>query len=111
MSCKMQWLLQGVVGSGCKFGGRCWVSWYPTGLAGVLHLLPVPSGSILRRWKRNWFVLYLDGSLVYYHDETQRDMDGRIHIKYSCRDVKTGRECRGEQSPASPTPSRAELST
>ncbi|KQK76025.1 pleckstrin like proteiny domain-containing family B member 1 isoform X1 [Amazona aestiva] len=43
--------------------------------------------SILRRWKRNWFVLYLDGSLVYYHDETQRDMDGRIHIKYSCRDV------------------------
>ncbi|NWZ59765.1 PKHB1 protein, partial [Haliaeetus albicilla] len=55
--------------------------------------------SILRRWKRNWFVLYLDGSLVYYHDETQRDMDGRIHIKYSCRDVKTGRECRDVQPP------------
>ncbi|NXP39245.1 PKHB1 protein, partial [Leiothrix lutea] len=50
--------------------------------------------SILRRWKRNWFVLYLDGSLVYYHDETQRDMDGRIHIKYSCRDVRIGRECK-----------------
>ncbi|NXD85348.1 PKHB1 protein, partial [Halcyon senegalensis] len=55
--------------------------------------------SILRRWKRNWFVLYLDGSLVYYHDETQRDMDGRIHIKYSCRDVKIGRECRDVQPP------------
>ncbi|NXI47630.1 PKHB1 protein, partial [Galbula dea] len=55
--------------------------------------------SILRRWKRNWFVLYLDGSLVYYHDETQRDMDGRIHIKYSCRDVRTGRECRDVQPP------------
>ncbi|KAM9602189.1 pleckstrin homology domain-containing family B member 1 isoform 1-T8 [Morphnus guianensis] len=55
--------------------------------------------SILRRWKRNWFVLYLDGSLVYYHDETQRDMDGRIHVKYSCRDVKTGRECRDVQPP------------
>lgn len=47
-------------------------------------------------------MLYLDGSLVYYHDETQRDMDGRIHIKYSCRDVRTGRECRGEQRPTSP---------
>uniref|UniRef100_A0A8D2N4G4 PH domain-containing protein n=1 Tax=Zonotrichia albicollis TaxID=44394 RepID=A0A8D2N4G4_ZONAL len=57
--------------------------------------------SILRRWKRNWFVLYLDGSLVYYHDETQRDMDGRIHIKYSCRDVRIGRECKGEPSPCS----------
>ncbi|XP_029898110.1 pleckstrin homology domain-containing family B member 1 isoform X2 [Aquila chrysaetos chrysaetos] len=56
-------------------------------------------GSILRRWKRNWFVLYLDGSLVYYHDDTQRDMDGRIHVKYSCRDVKTGRECRDVQPP------------
>ncbi|XP_009581884.1 PREDICTED: pleckstrin homology domain-containing family B member 1-like, partial [Fulmarus glacialis] len=57
------------------------------------------AGSILRRWKRNWFVLYLDGSLVYYHDETQRDMDGRIHIKYSCRDVRTGHECRDVQPP------------
>ncbi|NXI55788.1 PKHB1 protein, partial [Chloroceryle aenea] len=55
--------------------------------------------SILRRWKRNWFVLYLDGSLVYYHDEAQRDMEGRIHIKYSCRDVKIGRECRDVQPP------------
>ncbi|NXN17281.1 PKHB1 protein, partial [Indicator maculatus] len=55
--------------------------------------------SILRRWKRNWFVLYLDGSLVYYQDETQRDMDGRIHVKYSCRDVRAGRECRDVQPP------------
>ncbi|NWI81620.1 PKHB1 protein, partial [Dryoscopus gambensis] len=55
--------------------------------------------SILRRWKRNWFVLYLDGSLVYYHDETQRDMDGRIHINYSCRDVRIGRECKDVQPP------------
>ncbi|NXE29997.1 PKHB1 protein, partial [Ardeotis kori] len=55
--------------------------------------------SILRRWKRNWFVLYLDGSLVYYHDATQRDMDGRIHVKYSCRDVRAGHECRDVQPP------------
>lgn len=74
----------------------------PGGSCGVLHLVPIPPGSILRRWKRNWFVLYLDGSLVYYHDETQRDMDGRIHVKYSCRDVRAGRECRGERSPKPP---------
>ncbi|NWR77838.1 PKHB1 protein, partial [Centropus unirufus] len=55
--------------------------------------------SILRRWKRNWFVLYLDGSLVYYHDETQRDMDGRIHIQHRCRDVRSGRECGDVQPP------------
>ncbi|XP_009474794.1 PREDICTED: pleckstrin homology domain-containing family B member 1 [Nipponia nippon] len=61
------------------------------------------AGSILRRWKRNWFVLYLDGSLVYYHDATQRDMDGRIHVKYSCRDVRTGRECRDVQPPEGKT--------
>lgn len=59
----------------------------------------VPSGSILRRWKRNWFVLWLDGSLVYYQDETQRDMEGRVHIKFNCRGVKMGRECRGEPTP------------
>uniref|UniRef100_A0A8B9VL18 Pleckstrin homology domain containing B1 n=1 Tax=Anas zonorhyncha TaxID=75864 RepID=A0A8B9VL18_9AVES len=55
--------------------------------------------SILRRWKRNWFVLYLDGSLLYYHDQTQRDMDGRLHIKHSCRDVRIGPECRDVQPP------------
>lgn len=26
-------------------------------------------------------------------------MDGRIHIKYSCRDVRIGRECKGEPNP------------
>ncbi|KAJ7425637.1 hypothetical protein WISP_22706 [Willisornis vidua] len=66
--------------------------------------------SILRRWKRNWFVLYLDGSLVYYHDETQRDMDGRIHVKYSCRDVRIGRECRANwQVLPSPFPAHTQL--
>ncbi|XP_014165895.1 pleckstrin homology domain-containing family B member 1, partial [Geospiza fortis] len=66
---------------------------------GIPSGAPRDGGSILRRWKRNWFVLYLDGSLVYYHDETQRDMDGRIHIKYSCRDVRIGRECKDVQPP------------
>ncbi|NXG36970.1 PKHB1 protein, partial [Dromaius novaehollandiae] len=55
--------------------------------------------SILRRWKRNWFVLYLDGGLVYYHDESQRDMEGRIHVRHGCREVRAGRECRAPQPP------------
>lgn len=71
--------------------GRCLSGWRPN---------PLPlAGSILRRWKRNWFVLWLDGGLVYYRDETQRDMEGRIHIRFNCRDIKTGRECRGERIP------------
>ncbi|KAL8191311.1 UNVERIFIED_CONTAM: hypothetical protein K2H54_071980 [Gekko kuhli] len=62
------------------------------------HLDTRPSvgrSSILRRWKRNWFVLWVDGSLVYYQDESGGDMDGRINVKFNCRDVKTGRDCRG----------------
>ncbi|NXA48807.1 PKHB1 protein, partial [Nothocercus julius] len=55
--------------------------------------------SILRRWKRNWFVLYLDGTLAYYHDERQRDMEGRVHVRHGCRHVRTGRQCRAPQPP------------
>ncbi|NWY00746.1 PKHB1 protein, partial [Nothoprocta ornata] len=55
--------------------------------------------SILRRWKRNWFVLYLDGTLAYYQDERQRDMEGRVHVRHGCRDVRAGRQCRAPQPP------------
>uniref|UniRef100_A0A8C8RXH6 Pleckstrin homology domain containing B1 n=1 Tax=Pelusios castaneus TaxID=367368 RepID=A0A8C8RXH6_9SAUR len=68
-------------------------------LSGWPLLWAVVFCSILRRWKRNWFVLWVDGGLVYYQDETQRDMEGRIHLKFNCRDVKTGRECRDVQPP------------
>ncbi|NXA38090.1 PKHB1 protein, partial [Eudromia elegans] len=55
--------------------------------------------SILRRWKKNWFVLYLDGTLAYYHDESQRDMEGRVHVRHGCRHVRAGRQCRAPQPP------------
>uniref|UniRef100_A0A8B9PE41 Pleckstrin homology domain containing B1 n=1 Tax=Apteryx owenii TaxID=8824 RepID=A0A8B9PE41_APTOW len=55
--------------------------------------------SILRRWKRSWFVLYLDGALVYYHDESQREEEGSISLRPGCRDVRVGRECRAVQPP------------
>ncbi|XP_068786899.1 pleckstrin homology domain-containing family B member 1 isoform X2 [Struthio camelus] len=56
--------------------------------------------SVLRRWKRNWFVLYLDGTLVYYQDESQREAEGAIAVRRRCRDVRSGRECPEVQPPA-----------
>ncbi|PNJ51400.1 PLEKHB1 isoform 5 [Pongo abelii] len=52
--------------------------------------------SILRRWKRNWFALWLDGTLGYYHDETAQDEEDRVLIHFNVRDIKIGQECHGE---------------
>lgn len=54
------------------------------------------TGSILRRWKRNWFALWLDGTLGYYHDETAQDEEDRVLIHFNVRDIKIGQECHGE---------------
>ncbi|XP_076969751.1 pleckstrin homology domain-containing family B member 1 isoform X8 [Tamandua tetradactyla] len=55
--------------------------------------------SILRRWKRNWFALWLDGTLGYYHDETAQDEEDRVLIHFNVRDVKIGQECHDVQPP------------
>uniref|UniRef100_A0A8P0T242 Pleckstrin homology domain containing B1 n=1 Tax=Canis lupus familiaris TaxID=9615 RepID=A0A8P0T242_CANLF len=55
--------------------------------------------SILRRWKRNWFALWLDGTLGYYHDETAQDEEDRVLIQFNVRDIKIGQECRDVQPP------------
>ncbi|XP_062434364.1 pleckstrin homology domain-containing family B member 1 [Rhea pennata] len=55
--------------------------------------------SILRRWKRSWFVLYLDGGLVYYQDESSRAAEGRMHVRHGCRGVRAGAACRAAQPP------------
>lgn len=55
------------------------------------------TGSILRRWKRNWFALWLDGTLGYYHDETAQDEEDRVLIHFNVRDIKIGQECHGEK--------------
>uniref|UniRef100_A0A8C5ZER4 Pleckstrin homology domain containing B1 n=1 Tax=Marmota marmota marmota TaxID=9994 RepID=A0A8C5ZER4_MARMA len=55
--------------------------------------------SILRRWKRNWFALWLDGSLGYYHDETAQDEEDRVLIQFNVRDIKIGQECHDIQPP------------
>uniref|UniRef100_A0A7N5P4Y8 Pleckstrin homology domain containing B1 n=2 Tax=Ailuropoda melanoleuca TaxID=9646 RepID=A0A7N5P4Y8_AILME len=55
--------------------------------------------SILRRWKRNWFALWLDGTLGYYHDETAQDEEDRVLIQFNVRDIKIGQECQDVQPP------------
>ncbi|XP_042315566.1 pleckstrin homology domain-containing family B member 1 [Sceloporus undulatus] len=54
--------------------------------------------SILRRWKRNWFVLWVDGTLVYYHDDTGHDMDGES-TSNSTAGCPDRAECRDIQPP------------
>ncbi|XP_028904252.1 pleckstrin homology domain-containing family B member 1 [Ornithorhynchus anatinus] len=55
--------------------------------------------SVLRRWKRNWFVLWLDGTLGYSRDEAGQDEEGRVLIRFNCRSVKSGHECPDLQPP------------
>uniref|UniRef100_A0A9L0RW13 Pleckstrin homology domain containing B1 n=1 Tax=Equus caballus TaxID=9796 RepID=A0A9L0RW13_HORSE len=60
---------------------------------------PCNPGSILRRWKRNWFALWLDGTLGYYQDETAQDEEDRVLIHFNVRDIKIGQECHDVQPP------------
>ncbi|XP_069931245.1 pleckstrin homology domain-containing family B member 1 isoform X7 [Oryctolagus cuniculus] len=69
--------------------------WRQTCLPG----LQCGAGSILRRWKRNWFALWLDGTLGYYHDETAQDEEDRVLIHANVRDIKVGQECHDVQPP------------
>ncbi|XP_036180922.1 pleckstrin homology domain-containing family B member 1 isoform X2 [Myotis myotis] len=55
--------------------------------------------SILRRWKRNWFALWLDGTLGYYHDENAQDEEDRVLIRSNVRNIKIGQECQDVQPP------------
>lgn len=53
------------------------------------------SGTILRRWKRNWFDLWSDGRLVFYDDQQRRDMEDEIHMKVDCINIRNSSACRG----------------
>ncbi|XP_056650975.1 pleckstrin homology domain-containing family B member 1 isoform X1 [Monodelphis domestica] len=59
--------------------------------------------TILRRWKRNWFVLWMDGTLGYYKDDSLQEEEERVLIRYNCREVKTGEECPEMQLPEGQT--------
>ncbi|OCT93355.1 pleckstrin homology domain-containing family B member 1 [Xenopus laevis] len=48
---------------------------------------------VLRRWKKHWFDLWLDGNLLYYPDENRRTVEDRFPMKYNCVNVRAGQEC------------------
>lgn len=54
-----------------------------------------PSGTILRRWKRNWFDLWSDGRLVFYNDQQRRDMEDDIHMRVDCINIRSSAACQG----------------
>lgn len=53
------------------------------------------SGTILRRWKRNWFDLWADGRLVFYNDQQRRDMEDDIHMRVNCINIRNSAGCQG----------------
>uniref|UniRef100_A0A3B1JLM3 Pleckstrin homology domain containing, family B (evectins) member 2 n=1 Tax=Astyanax mexicanus TaxID=7994 RepID=A0A3B1JLM3_ASTMX len=51
-------------------------------------------GTILRRWKKNWFDLWSDGRLTFYDDQQRRDMEDEIHMKVDCINIRNASACR-----------------
>ncbi|KAM4701494.1 pleckstrin homology domain-containing family B member 1 [Discoglossus pictus] len=49
--------------------------------------------SFLRRWKKYWFDLWIDGNLIYYPDETRQNIESSVLVKYNCMNVRVGTEC------------------
>ena len=54
------------------------------------------SGTILKRWKKNWFDLWSDGHLIYYDDQTRQSVEDKVHMPVDCINIRTGHECRGK---------------
>ncbi|XP_077307343.1 pleckstrin homology domain-containing family B member 1 [Lithobates pipiens] len=54
--------------------------------------------SVLRRWKKHWFDLWMDGGLVYYPDDNRENIEERIPLRFTCLNVLSGQEC-GELQP------------
>ncbi|KAF3824573.1 hypothetical protein GH733_008858 [Mirounga leonina] len=60
---------------------------------------PFFSGTILKRWKKNWFDLWSDGHLIYYDDQTRQSVEDKVHMPVDCINIRTGHECRDIQPP------------
>ncbi|XP_072644778.1 pleckstrin homology domain-containing family B member 2 isoform X1 [Canis lupus baileyi] len=60
---------------------------------------PFFSGTILKRWKKNWFDLWSDGHLIYYDDQTRQSIEDKVHMPVDCINIRTGHECRDIQPP------------
>uniref|UniRef100_A0A2I3GMP6 PH domain-containing protein n=1 Tax=Nomascus leucogenys TaxID=61853 RepID=A0A2I3GMP6_NOMLE len=48
--------------------------------------------TILKRWKKNWFDLWSDGHLIYYNDQTQQNIEDKVHMPVDCINICTGQE-------------------
>ncbi|XP_036392651.1 pleckstrin homology domain-containing family B member 1-like isoform X2 [Megalops cyprinoides] len=51
--------------------------------------------SILKRWKLNFFDLWVDGNFICYKDESRNDHESTLRLKERCINVKSGLECAG----------------
>ncbi|XP_053561581.1 pleckstrin homology domain-containing family B member 1 [Bombina bombina] len=49
--------------------------------------------SLLKRWKKEWYDLWLDGNFVNYTDDSRQNMEQQTPLKHNCVDVKVGQEC------------------
>ncbi|XP_071951119.1 pleckstrin homology domain-containing family B member 2-like isoform X2 [Antedon mediterranea] len=57
----------------------------------------------LRRWKRQYCVLYADGGFSYFTDESRNDSQGVINLPTRCSAINTGHEVRDVEPPADKT--------
>ncbi|XP_023374451.1 pleckstrin homology domain-containing family B member 2-like isoform X2 [Otolemur garnettii] len=55
--------------------------------------------TILKRWKKNWFDLWLDGHLIYYDDQTRQSIEDKVHMPVDCINICMGHECQYIQPP------------
>ncbi|XP_064158131.1 pleckstrin homology domain-containing family B member 1-like [Anguilla rostrata] len=51
--------------------------------------------SILKRWKLNYFDLWMDGTFICYKDDSRNDYETTLRLKERCVGVKSGLECTG----------------
>lgn len=63
--------------------------------AGWLHRL----SSVLRRWKKNWFVLYTDGVLKFFESPDSHVAEEAYVIPAKCLFIKTGTQVSGVNPP------------
>lgn len=52
--------------------------------------------SVMKRWKRNFFVFYADGNLAYFEDVSLQNRIGNFNMVTNCQSIKTALECRKE---------------
>lgn len=57
--------------------------------AGWLHR----QSSVLHRWKKNWFVLYRSGELVYFASQDAHQAGDKWVVCATCLSIKTGASC------------------